>query len=513
MKGQRTPFARRTSRRFPATLLAAVLLLVAVKLWDMSSGFGLTGHPLPGLKEMTAAAGQQILQQIWDRFYPAPAMEGTGRERMGGEADPSYRAAKDVEAFFQEHRYLALYGNEETGGPDGGSLWEPGMEVAENGGGTAGGPGAAGTTGGSGAAGMTGEPGVAGGSGVSGMTGGAGASGIADASSIAGTAGGSGGAGSAGTAGKDVPGAGEPSGDGTFEDGSRQAVLQDKVVVGAVAFPGRTYQLAQLQDYDFLMSHFYSVHTSTTADRELMDAKKLLLYDFRLGTGGGGQENDSQQVYDGQQGNDGQQGERSPQILIYHTHSQEAFAGSREGETIVGAGSYLAQLLEARGFSVYHDCTVYDVKDGKLDRNKAYTYALEGIEKILEEYPSIQVVIDLHRDGVRPGTHLVTEVDGKPTAQIMFFNGLSQTPDGPIPYLENPYREDNLAFSLQLQLKAEAYFPNFARKIYLKGLRYNLHVRPRSCLVEAGAQTNTYEEVLNAMEPLAEVFTMVLRGK
>lgn len=472
MKGQRTPFARRASRRFPGILLAAALLLVGVKLWDMSSGFSLAGHPLPGFKEMTAAAGQQILQQIWDRFYPAPAMEGAGRERMSGEVDPSYRAAKDVEAFFQEHRYLALYGNEETGGPDGGALWEPGMEVAENG---------------------------------------AGASGIADASGTAGAADASGGAGTAGG----VPGAGGSSGDGTFGDGSRQAVLQDKVLANGAAFPGRTYQLAQLEDYDFLMSHFYSVHTSTTADRELMDAKKLLLYDFRLGTGDGGQENGSQQVYDGQPGGSAEEGqsEGAPQILIYHTHSQEAFADSKEGETIVGAGSYLAQLLEARGFSVYHDCTVYDVKDGKLDRNKAYTYALEGIGKILEEYPSIQVVIDLHRDGVRPGTHLVTEVDGKPTAQIMFFNGLSQTPDGPIPYLENPYREDNLAFSLQLQLKAEAHFPNFARKIYLKGLRYNLHVRPRSCLVEAGAQTNTYEEVLNAMEPLAEVFTMVLRGK
>ncbi len=304
-------------------------------------------------------------------------------------------------------------------------------------------------------------------------------------------------------AGNGVLGAGGQPGDmaGAGEGESSQAVLQDKVLAQKTAFPGRTYQLAQMEDYDFLMSHFYSVHTSTTASRELMDAKKLLRYDLRL---------DEVAV---RPEVDGQPRAGGPQILIYHTHSQEAFADSGEGETIVGAGSYLAQLLEAKGFTVYHDRSVYDVKDGELDRNKAYTYALEGIGKILEENPSIQVVIDLHRDGVRSETHLVTEVGGKPTAQIMFFNGLSQTPDGPIPYLENPYREENLAFSLQLQLKAEAYFPGFARKIYLKGLRYNQHLRPRSCLVEAGAQTNTYEEVLNAMEPLAEVFTMVLRGK
>lgn len=263
--------------------------------------------------------------------------------------------------------------------------------------------------------------------------------------------------------------------------------------VSEVVFPGQVYQLAQLEDYDFLMNHFYSTHTSTTAGRDLMDAKKLLSYDFRLeGESNGGNE---------------------PQILIYHTHSQEAFADSKDGETIVAVGTYLTQLLEEKGFVVYHDCSVYDVRDGKLDRNKAYSYALEGITRILEQYPSIQVVIDLHRDGVREGTHLAAEVNGKSTAQIMFFNGLSQTPSGPIPYLDNPYREENLAFSLQLQLKASAWYPNFTRKIYLKGLRYNLHLRPRSCLVEAGAQTNTYEEVRNAMEPLSEILAMVLEGR
>lgn len=274
---------------------------------------------------------------------------------------------------------------------------------------------------------------------------------------------------------------------GAAGSGSLEASAAD------AGFPGQTYQLAQLEDYDFLMSHFYSVHTSTTAGRDLMNARRLLGRNFQLPQ---------------------QEGDRSsPQILIYHTHSQEAFADSGEGENIVAVGDYLAELLAQRGFSVYHDRTVYDVQDGKLDRNRAYTYALEGISRILEENPSIQVVIDLHRDGVSEKTRLVTQVNGKPTAQIMFFNGLSQTPEGPIPYLENPNLEDNLAFSLQLQLKAAAYYPGFTRKIYLKGLRYNMHLRPCSCLIEAGAQTNTYEEVKNAMEPLAEVFTMVLRGK
>ena len=159
-----------------------------------------------------------------------------------------------------------------------------------------------------------------------------------------------------------------------------------------------------------------------------------------------------------------------------------------------------------------HDDGVYDYRDGKLDRSKAYNYALEGVTSILQTYPSIQVVLDIHRDGVAENLHLASEVNGKSTAQIMFFNGLSQTPEGPVEYLENPYREDNLAFSLQMQLKAQEYFPGYTRKIYLKGLRYNLHFRPRSALVEVGAQTNTYEEALNAMEPLAQLLDMVLQG-
>ena len=151
--------------------------------------------------------------------------------------------------------------------------------------------------------------------------------------------------------------------------------------------------------------------------------------------------------------------------------------------------------------------------DGKLDRSHAYNYALEGVTGILQQNPSIEVVLDLHRDGVDESVHMVTEVNGKPTAKIMFFNGMSQTPEGPIEYLPNPYKEDNLAFSLQMQLNAAAYFPGFTRNIYLKGLRYNLHLRPRSSLIEAGAQTNTYEEARNAMEPLAELLDMVLRGQ
>ena len=177
----------------------------------------------------------------------------------------------------------------------------------------------------------------------------------------------------------------------------------------------------------------------------------------------------------------------------------------------MGAGEYLAQLLnETYQIPTLHHKGVYDLIDGKLDRSRAYELALPEVEKILKENPSIEVVIDLHRDGVGDSTHLVEEINGKPTAQIMFFNGMSRTKaNGPIEYLKNPYIEDNLAFSLQMQLAAQKY-PGFTRRIYLKSYRYNMHVTPKTLLVEAGAQTNTVEEMRNAMEILAETLDTVL---
>ena len=93
----------------------------------------------------------------------------------------------------------------------------------------------------------------------------------------------------------------------------------------------------------------------------------------------------------------------------------------------------------------------------------------------------------------------------------MFFNGLSYSAlNGDVTYLPNPHIQENLAFSFQMKLAAEEYYPGFARSNYLKGYRYNLHYRPKSLLIEVGAQTNTYDEARNAMEPLADILHRVL---
>lgn len=296
--------------------------------------------------------------------------------------------------------------------------------------------------------------------------------------------------------GADAGSAGAAGSGQTADPGQAGAAAPDSAPPGAETADsspaGAVYAAEQLSDYDFLMKHFYSVHSSTTAGRDVMNAAKFLETDMRI-----------------------QKDSSVPQILIYHTHSQETYADYGPGSpdaTVVGVGNYLTELLTARGWNVIHDTSAYDIKDGKLDRNRAYTYALDGISGILQKNPSIQVVLDLHRDGVQPGLHLVSEVNGKPTASIMFFQGMSRTPEGPIEYLPNPHLEENLAFAFQMQLDAAERFPGLTRKIYLKGLRYNLHLRPRSALIEVGAQTNTYEEARNAMEPLAELLNRVLQG-
>ena len=274
----------------------------------------------------------------------------------------------------------------------------------------------------------------------------------------------------------------------TGEEESKSASVSQKRV------PVTDISMEQLQDFDFVLSNFYTVDSTTSITGDQLNAPELIQMDLRMKTG-----NDQ------------------PQILIYHTHSQEEFIDSVPGDastTIVGVGDYLTKILkENYGYNVLHVTDTFDIVDGKLDRNQAYTYAQERISQVLEENPSIEVIIDLHRDGVADNQRLVTEVDGKQTAKVMFFNGLSRTKqNGEISYLPNPYIQDNLAFSLQMMLACEKYYPDFARTIYLRGYRYNLHLRPKTLLVECGAQTNTVEEEMNAMEPLADVLNKVLTG-
>jgi len=207
---------------------------------------------------------------------------------------------------------------------------------------------------------------------------------------------------------------------------------------------------------------------------------------------------------------------QGPQILIFHTHSREAFIG---GLTVVDIAEALKERLEtAYGISVLHvtDAFYEENNEGSWPTGGEYERMEPVIRDILEQNPSISVVIDLHRDGVNEGVHLVTDINGKQTARIMFVNGLclNRNMAGEVEEkegLSNPYIGDNLAFSLQTMVQMNQQYPGLSRKIYLNEWRYSTHMKPYSLLMEWGAQTNTSEEAMNAVEPVAEILAKVLQ--
>lgn len=247
-----------------------------------------------------------------------------------------------------------------------------------------------------------------------------------------------------------------------------------------------SYDYSKYQNVEELMKQFYTVDSTAGIKQELFDVNSMRNYDCGVN-------------FD----------TKGPQILLYHTHGSEAFVNSRNGEeedTIIGAGEILASYLEEYGFSVYHHKEIYDE-----NRDYAYSEALPEIEQILQENPDIQVVLDLHRDAVAEETKLVTSLQGHQIAKVMFFNGLScSAATGDISYLQNPYIKENLAFSFQMKAACDEYYPGFARNIYLRAYRYNMHLCPKTLLIELGAQTNTVEEIRGALAPLAHVLSMVL---
>ncbi|MGN0292631.1 MAG: stage II sporulation protein P [Lachnospiraceae bacterium] len=278
------------------------------------------------------------------------------------------------------------------------------------------------------------------------------------------------------------------------ENGEKEAVKTVQAAESGMSFPEYIqaaradnqllYSWDQLTDFDFVTEKFYQIHGNTTIYPSQLDLENFLKKDLSI-----------------------DRNTEGPQILIYHTHGSEYFKDSDKDDPdtlITGVGNVLEEILEEKyGYNVYHDTTVFPY-------NSSYSRGREKVQQLLEKYPGIQVVIDMHRDSA-PNTHLVTEIGGKPTAQIMFFNGMSQTVDGPLTSRENDNLSDNLAFSLQMKLAAEQLYPGFTRKNYLKAYRYNMDLMGRYTLIEVGAETNTLEEEINAMEPLAEILHCVLQ--
>lgn len=252
----------------------------------------------------------------------------------------------------------------------------------------------------------------------------------------------------------------------------------------------------KLKDFSYLKSNFYIVDQRTDLLESDINVDEFLNMDLTIDKNSDG-----------------------PKVLIFHTHSSEMYADSDPSkgveEGIWGVGEELKNILENKyGIEVLHDTGRYDVVDGKNQILGAYERMEPAIAKILEQYPSIELVIDMHRDGVNEDVHLIDEVNGKTCAKIMFFNGLCRLNENgvlsDITSLPNQYLKENLALSFNLQVTANKLYPDFTRKIYINAYRYSLHMKPKSLLIEVGAQTNTKQEAKNSMEPLADVLSRVI---
>ncbi len=256
-----------------------------------------------------------------------------------------------------------------------------------------------------------------------------------------------------------------------------------------IPIPNKT----NLNDVAGIFSKNYIVDSRTGVDLNLFDFNKFNSADLKL-------KNDS-----------------GAKVLIFHTHSQETYSDSKGvHEGVIGLGNALEKELEEKyGIEVIHNTQSFDIVNGQVNRTGSYERMSPVIKNILENNPSIELVIDLHRDGVPDDVKKVATVNGKPTAKVMLVNGLcSRNVNGvatPIKDLVNPYIEENLALGYQLKSTADELYPNLFTKTYLHAYRYSLYMRPKSALVEIGAQTNTYQEALNAIEPLAKTIATVVK--
>ncbi|MCD8161859.1 MAG: stage II sporulation protein P [Clostridiales bacterium] len=212
-----------------------------------------------------------------------------------------------------------------------------------------------------------------------------------------------------------------------------------------------------------------------------------------------------------------QSAEAGPQILIMHTHTTEAYAMSGddvytetdtsrttdEQYNMVRIGEEMKAVFEAWGLSVIHDTTTYDYPS----YNGSYGRSLAGIQAYLEEYPTIAVVLDVHRDALigSDGTAYATttEIDGESVAQVMLVVGTNDSG------LEHPNWTDNMAVAVRLQAAMLSLAPDLARDIDLRSQRFNQHLTTGSVLVEVGTSGNTLQEALAGARLFAQAAAAV----
>ena len=211
--------------------------------------------------------------------------------------------------------------------------------------------------------------------------------------------------------------------------------------------------------------------------------------------------------------------ENEPIVLIIHTHGSESyldngydfyspdetFRSLDTDKNIVRIGALLCEKLNSLGIKTVHDTAIYD----QTDFNRSYNYSREGIKKALEKYPSIQFVIDLHRDSVfdANGKNIkpLTTLNGKQTAQLMLVVGTNEGGSN------HPNWRDNLTFATHLQQKMNDLYPTLARPINLRSAAFNQALTKGSVLLEVGSCGNTFEEAENAVLLFAQAYASLLK--
>lgn len=202
-------------------------------------------------------------------------------------------------------------------------------------------------------------------------------------------------------------------------------------------------------------------------------------------------------------------------ILIMHTHTTESFSKLQytkdapdrnldENLNMTAVGKAMNDVFFKNNIKSLHDTTVHDYPS----YNSSYQKACATIEKNIKNDNSINIVLDIHRDGITrdDGTKvkLVTDINGKATAQIMLVVGTDTN-------LSHPNWQDNLCFASKIQEKAEEMYPGLMRPIDLRKERFNQQLTKGSIIIEVGANGNTLEEAIEGGKAIAEVISEVVK--
>ncbi len=198
---------------------------------------------------------------------------------------------------------------------------------------------------------------------------------------------------------------------------------------------------------------------------------------------------------------------KKPSVLIIHTHTTESYFDKDrnldDGKNMIKIGSVIADKLNEGGIKVIHNKTVHDYPS----YSGAYTRSFATVSNELKKNPDINVILDIHRDAVSTEdgskVSLVSEINGKKTAQVMFVVGTDAQ-------LTHDYWRENLNLAVKLQEKANSMYPGFTRPINIREQRFNQQASKGSIIVEVGANGNTLNEAILAAERLSDVLLEVL---